>query len=271
MRAAANHMTTVTADAELIAVLEAVGTADYLSRVVDLVGALAPHDRITVTRYRDRAPPEFLTHRNFSDALVERYLTVYYPYDPYYAYCREARAPGIVPLAAFGLRELKQGRYIAEFLRQSVIKDEVGVLLADGAGAMLGIFLERKTRRFSRRDIARLDEAFPRLAALHDLQRRLIGAGTGSARKSRELTSDPPSRMPGKIPDSLWPDLTLRERELVGMILAGHPPQAIAARLGISSGTVRNHRQNIFRKLDITSEREVFLQYLDFVAQGPKA
>lgn len=261
-------MTSVTADRDLIAVLDGVGTASYLPRLIDLAGAIVPHDRITVTRYIDQAPPEFLTHRNFSDALVERYLTVYYPFDPYYIRCREGRAPGIVPLASFGLRELKQGRYIAEFLRQSVIADEVGVLLDDGPSATLGIFLERAAHKFRQRDIEKLEAAFPRMASIHALHRRLTDSERGRERKSKLAASAPPPRAAGKTPNVLWPDLTARERELVDMILAGHPPQAIAARLNISAGTVRNHRQNIFRKLDITSEREVFLQYLDFLGRS---
>ena len=247
----------------MVAVLEGVSTPHYLPRLIDLVGSLASHDRITVTRYSIHARPEFLTHRNFSDALVQRYLAVYYPYDPFYAHWREHQTPGVLPLAAFGSRELKQGRYIREFLRQSVIRDEVGVLLADGTGTTLGIFLERATRSFSKREIGRMELAFPRLAALHALQRRIAQP---VARQSGPVDMGKPARQSSAIPAPLWPDLTERERELVGMILAGYPPQAIAARLGISAGTVRNHRQNIFRKLDITSEREVFLQYLDFLA-----
>ncbi len=259
-------MTSVTGDDDLIAVLNVAGTEDYLPRLIDLVGNLVPHDRITVTRYAIHARPEFLTHRNFSDALVERYLSVYYPYDPFYAHWCQHLTPGVLHLAQFGSRELKQGRYIAEFLAQSVIRDEVGVLLDDGPGTTLAVFLERASRTFTHREIARLQQAFGRIAAIHALQRRLSATGDVAGRKAATRRPSEPPRHSSKVPEPLWPDLTARERELVSMILAGHPPQAIAARLGISSGTVRNHRQNIFRKLDITTEREVFLQYLDFLA-----
>lgn len=50
------------------------------------------------------------------------------------------------------------------------------------------------------------------------------------------------------------------ERELVQLILAGHPTANIAERLGITVGTVKNHRRRIYEKLDITTERELFLQ-----------
>ncbi len=57
-------------------------------------------------------------------------------------------------------------------------------------------------------------------------------------------------------------DLTPRERDIVGLILQGHPTISIAARLGLSRGTVKNHRRRIYDKLDITSERELFLTYI---------
>lgn len=47
------------------------------------------------------------------------------------------------------------------------------------------------------------------------------------------------------------------------MVLTGHPPAAIAQRLAISAGTLKNHRRNIYQKLDITTERELFLQYIE--------
>ena len=55
-----------------------------------------------------------------------------------------------------------------------------------------------------------------------------------------------------------------RERELVQLILAGHPTATIAERLGIAVGTVKNHRRRIYEKLDITTERELFLQFFEF-------
>ena len=50
------------------------------------------------------------------------------------------------------------------------------------------------------------------------------------------------------------------------MILEGHPTATIAARLRVSPGTVRNHRLSIYAKLGITTEREIFLQHIEFLA-----
>lgn len=59
--------------------------------------------------------------------------------------------------------------------------------------------------------------------------------------------------------------LTPREREIVELILKGYPTSLIAEQLRVSRGTVKNHRRRIYEKLDITSERELFLMLIDAV------
>jgi DNA-binding CsgD family transcriptional regulator len=64
------------------------------------------------------------------------------------------------------------------------------------------------------------------------------------------------------LPPALAAPLTKREADIVRLILQGHPSSSIAAKLGLSRGTVKNHRLRLYEKLDITSEREIFLKYI---------
>ncbi|KIC17281.1 helix-turn-helix transcriptional regulator [Leisingera sp. ANG-Vp] len=59
--------------------------------------------------------------------------------------------------------------------------------------------------------------------------------------------------------------LTQREAAICGLILRGQPTVSVAETLGISAGTVKNHRKRIYRKLDITTERELFLMLLGHI------
>lgn len=52
-------------------------------------------------------------------------------------------------------------------------------------------------------------------------------------------------------------DLTPRECEIIGHSLRGLSTAAIAKRLAIGAGTVRNHKHRLYAKLDVTSEREI--------------
>ena len=47
--------------------------------------------------------------------------------------------------------------------------------------------------------------------------------------------------------------LTRRQRELLGLVAAGHTNGQIARRLSISEATVRKHLENIFARLGVTS------------------
>ena len=50
--------------------------------------------------------------------------------------------------------------------------------------------------------------------------------------------------------------LTEREREILELLAEGHRPQTIAAELGLSVLTVRNHVRAVLRKLDCHSQLE---------------
>ena len=70
---------------------------------------------------------------------------------------------------------------------------------------------------------------------------------------------------------SLLPDpdaLTDREREVVQLILRGHSSESIGFNLGISLGTVKTHRKNVYAKLAISSQSELLSRFLKSL-QGP--
>lgn len=239
--------------------IAATGTDEHVDRLIDLIGADIHHDLVTVTRYSATKMPEFVKHRRFSDEMVRRYLADYYVFDPFYASWRRDRRLGIVPLKRLADDEAKRGQYIAGFLTQSEICDEVGILLADGGDWCLGIFLDRSQKPFRESEIALLNQRLPVFASLHALDIRARGADFSRTTAPASPGASP--RGEPSIPDRLWPELSQRERELVQLILAGHPTATISGRLGITVGTVKNHRRRIYEKLDITTERELFLQF----------
>ena len=60
--------------------------------------------------------------------------------------------------------------------------------------------------------------------------------------------------------------LTPREREVVEFTLKGHSADAVGTILGISPGTVRIHRRNIYAKLRISSQGELFSRFIETIA-----
>lgn len=60
--------------------------------------------------------------------------------------------------------------------------------------------------------------------------------------------------------------LTPRETQISRLIIAGYPTGAIAKTLGIGRGTVKNHRRRLYDRLDITTERELFSLFFEYLA-----
>ena len=74
-----------------------------------------------------------------------------------------------------------------------------------------------------------------------------------------------PSDFDNMVLQFLPSDLTRREREIARYILDGYPTKLIARYLSITEGAVRNHRQRLYNKLDITTERELFTSFLKYL------
>ena len=57
--------------------------------------------------------------------------------------------------------------------------------------------------------------------------------------------------------------LTRREREISQLLLRGHSSKSIARELSIAPGTVMVHKRNLFGKLGISSQYELFSLLID--------
>ncbi len=62
------------------------------------------------------------------------------------------------------------------------------------------------------------------------------------------------------------PVLTHREREVARQVLRGHSSESIAGHLKISPATVKIHRRNIYSKLNISSQSELFSLFIDILS-----
>jgi len=65
------------------------------------------------------------------------------------------------------------------------------------------------------------------------------------------------------LPAQVFPELTVREREILVLIAQGYTNAAIAEKLVLSQKTVRNHVSNIFSKLQVTGRAEAIIRARD--------
>ena len=65
-----------------------------------------------------------------------------------------------------------------------------------------------------------------------------------------------PQAEPRATPTGPSPRLTPRQREILGLLAAGHSVKTVARELGLRETTVRNHLRLLFVELDVHSQRE---------------
>lgn len=83
--------------------------------------------------------------------------------------------------------------------------------------------------------------------------------GPAIARRVADFFDGPPA--PAQI--VAFPQLTAREREILGLVAAGRPNAQIAATLHLSPKTVRNNVSNIFTKLHVADRAEAIVHARD--------
>ena len=153
---------------------------------------------------------------------------------------------------AFTLRQLApcgfyHSDYYRNFYRKPGWHDEAGVLLQLTPERGLGVFFGSARRTVAVR--------YPQRADL----RSALTLVKSVARLHGEVVAAPAEADTGNDDGAQARYLlTPREREIVDLILAGCGSQQIADRLFISLGTVKNHRKNIYGKLNIGSQAELF-------------
>ncbi|MNO65930.1 Response regulator protein TmoT [compost metagenome] len=64
--------------------------------------------------------------------------------------------------------------------------------------------------------------------------------------------------------------LTDAQRYIAKLILQGHSNASIARLLGISEGTVKVHKHNIYQRLEISSNSDLFRLFIGYIAKSAR-
>lgn len=244
--------------------IAAEGSPEFPRYLADFLRSIAHYDFTVIFGYCGTARPLDL-YDDFPRGKRAIFVTDYqagpYLLDPFYLAATRPVAVGPVAAGLNRLRDLApdrfyQGEYFRSYYARTGLAEEIGYFVEMEPGATIVLSLMRSAKVFSAREIAALRLAWPVVEAAvrrnwHDLAARFDAKkakGTGAADPGIE-------RRFQRFGEGL---LTPREREVAEYTLKGYSAEAISQILGISSGTVRIHRRNIYAKLGIGSQGELF-------------
>jgi DNA-binding CsgD family transcriptional regulator len=170
------------------------------------------------------------------------------------------------PSGLWRLREVapdrfRQGEYFRNYYVQTGLAEEACYLVHLENQASLAISLMRRQKAFTQAEVTALKSVWPVVDAAcrrhwHELE---ASFGGSSATGSQRIVEDTIAHAFNAIGEGV---LTARERQVVEYTLKGHSAEAIGQILTISPGTVRIHRRNIYAKLRINSQGELFSRFI---------
>ena len=241
-----------------------------ISALMAAVERIVPADLATSLVYRRDLPPIYV-YDTLRTPTEKRALQIFiassYVLDPAYNAFLTGLRPGIHRMRDLTpdaycdsdfhkIREVRRAAneemgYITEGWPEGT--EELVVTIDVGEGLMAEVALNRHLTRggFDEDDLAALRDAYPLIASLY---KRIWTVLKPSALESRRAQPDAGDLAP-KI-------LSPREQAVALMILKGHSNESIALNLGVSLATVKTHRQRIYAKLSISSQRELFARFM---------
>jgi DNA-binding CsgD family transcriptional regulator len=195
---------------------------------------------------------------------VDDYLKGPYLLDPFFKASSRKVDSGLYRLRDIAPDRFYQSQYYRSYYIQTGLAEEISYTLypVDDVAVVISLMRSAESTKFSAREFKLLESVFPIVDSLsrhhwQELSQRFEGdfQSTEACQSQTIIES--------RVSELFTVRITPRETQVVSRILEGHSSEAIAQALGISVGTVRIHRRNIYGKLQISSQQELFDIFFD--------
>lgn len=214
--------------------------------------------------FHQDAPPDVLHHSMESSVAqhyLDRYLAGPYLLDPLFHLAMRTKRATVCRFRDATPDRFRSSEYYRQYYERTHLRDEMDFLLRVADGSTLVFVVGRRQKRFSKSDVDRLRlieqvvyAAMQNIWRHSDGNRRKMRDG----RRNRSLHR----RLRQCFDNFGASSLTDRERQITQLLLRGHSAKSVARELRIAPGTVVVHKRNLFGKLGITSQHELFSLFI---------
>jgi DNA-binding CsgD family transcriptional regulator len=235
--------------------------------LAELIGLAVEHEGTCLLAFHRDAPPE-IVHHTLEPAgaahYLDRYLAGPYLLDPLYQLALRENKPSVCRFRDQSPDRFRSSEYYRQYCERTHLRDEVDFLADAGEETTLALVVGKRAKRFGVGEVRRLQAIAPVITAamrnIWDLWPAAAGSSGRGGGLHRRLT-----RCFEHFGDEL---LTDREREITQLLLRGHSVKSVARELKIAPGTVMVHKRNLFAKLGITSQYELFSRFIDDLSRA---
>ncbi|MGB1140924.1 MAG: helix-turn-helix transcriptional regulator [Halioglobus sp.] len=248
---------------DLSRAIAALGTDDFFPALVAAINGQVDIDYPQVWLYHKDLPPRILYHEipaSATHSQIDEYLEGPYREDPFYRTSMQQPKSRIYRLSRVTMGKLQDSVYYQDYYSDCGTCDEAIFLSKLHAGNVINL------------SMMRLDTSGPWTDEEYE-QLYLMAEPVSELMKSHSEHNDFAAThliQPGidhqidlafrTFGQSM---LSPREKDVLELMLRGYGTDISAERLDIAVETVRRHRKSIYRKLDVSSQTDLFSLFLN--------
>jgi len=248
--------------------LTAVRSEEFPGQLIQVLQQIAPFDMHSATIFMPGRPPVMLAgnlEQSVPTHVIENFVTGTYLLDAVYT----ATCAGVEP-GLFRLSDLAPDNYFSSDFYNSAdfhpcVSEEAGSLAEEivyMARPTEGLYLVQSLMRTNNTPPFS-DAEFEDLKVLTPLVLETMSAYWGSAGMQALQSGGAPA---ASVLDQAFATfakdkLSPREQTIVSLLLRGHSTLSVSHNLDIAEGTAKVHRRNIYEKLGISSQAQLFLMF----------
>lgn len=247
----------------LARLVDSIETEYFFSALRDFINASVAIDNCVALVFAVDKPPLIL--HQWSPQEPNYFQMLYcqgaYVLDPFYRLCLEQHGGGAFLLDEIAPDSFNESDFYQTYYRKVQMIDEIGLLFPVDGKRVIHLSLGRraKSEHYTPTDAERIRHIAPLLESL--LKRHV--------RSRLEQWAAGEASQPAALPiTGRWLaayNVTSREAEIAAMVLRGHSNTSIGLTLNISIETVKVHRRNLYGKVRISSQAELFLLFINHI------
>ncbi|CAM0554842.1 hypothetical protein EHLJMEHL_00429 [Vreelandella titanicae] len=253
--------------------LAAIGNKDFGLYVDSLVNKLVCFDMSCILLFSpDR--PATMVHDGYKDTVSRKAITAYlrggYLLDPYYVACINNHSSGLWRMSELAPDSFYSSGFIMSKSIHPCVSSEEGMLVEEvgfiitlkgNLSAVYSLMRNAGNEPFS------IDE-FMKLKSLEPIVQESISKHIKylpSTKKRGEYSKK--EKGESQFIDVFQDRLTPTQRDVAKLILRGHSVTSIALNMNITEGTAKLHKANLYKRLSISTQAELFRMFIDYLTE----
>ncbi|WP_409999709.1 helix-turn-helix transcriptional regulator [Pseudomonas sp. DR48] len=241
---------------------------DALRHLASAFGHLVSIESVMISLEHKDRPPQLLYQRGipekYRESIIDRYFSGGYLLDPFCLAVEQGLAEGFYHLEEIAPDNFFDSEYYKTYYLKAGSSEDSFYIVDTGHDTKVSVSLFQgfggESLRAEQLNLLRAVEPlvreFIREFGHRGLQHSAVSEGGRDELKQRVQSAF----------EHFGCDLlTEREREVAHMVLRGHSVKSTASQMSISPETVRMHRKNLYLKLEIGSQSELFALFIEWL------